>query len=56
MDVCKAIIAAYRGIYPSRHPLLGLQLYTLGSLQMGCGEEKGGELREAATQALSEAR
>ena len=31
---CQRIVEQYRRVYPPVHPLLGLQLYTMGSLQV----------------------
>ncbi|EKX40069.1 hypothetical protein GUITHDRAFT_164767 [Guillardia theta CCMP2712] len=45
---CKQVVEGYRGIYPPLHPLLGLQLYTLGNLLFddGRGEEAADVLQE----------
>lgn len=34
ISTCAALVSSYRAIYPANHPLLGLQLYTLGNLQL----------------------
>lgn len=33
---CAALVGAYRRLYPGAHPVLGLQLYTLGDLLQEC--------------------
>jgi SET and MYND domain-containing protein len=35
--MCSLQVQAYETIYPEMHPLLGLQLYTLGNLQIEAG-------------------
>ena len=40
IPVCAALVGAYREIYGDGHPLLGLQLYTLGDLLRASGREE----------------
>lgn len=37
--MCSLQVQAYETIYPLMHPLLGLQVYTLGNLQVDVGGE-----------------
>jgi hypothetical protein len=49
IETCSGILNAYKLIYPPKHPLIGLQLYTLGNLQVECGAcEQGLESLQGA--------
>lgn len=43
IEACRQLVEGYRVIYPPAHPLLGLQLYTLGNLEVDAGDRSAGE-------------
>lgn len=57
--VCEEIVHAYAVIYPPNHPMLGLQLWTLGDLYRGMSSAEGGgavkcaEVMQRAQQSLT---